>query len=68
MSKKIIDRIIPTYVGNTRGRQYLDCLLKDHPYIRGEHLVNSMIGNCLRGSSLHTWGTLTREHHEKGVC
>ena len=56
--KRGVDRIIPTYVGNTCWRSMPRQNGSDHPHIRGEHGNISSQESSKGGSSPHTWGTL----------
>ena len=52
-----LDRIIPTYVGNTGWCRCSSGENSDHPHIRGEHDSENMYHYKMTGSSPHTWGT-----------
>ena len=51
-------RIIPAYAGSTPGLTRSGALLRDHPRIRGEHLLTAKKLNDTLGSSPHTRGAL----------
>ena len=52
-----LDRIIPTYVGNTAECWFDVGDAADHPHIRGEHDIAGLVEDMTTGSSPHTWGT-----------
>ena len=49
-------RIIPAYAGSTSIRRLRPCSPRDHPRIRGEHVVQMPVGLRVGGSSPHTRG------------
>ena len=50
-------RIIPAFAGNTPVHSFAPATVKDHPRIRGEHLMASRQELALQGSSPHSRGT-----------
>ena len=61
-------RIIPAYAGSTRPRASRINGTKDHPRIRGEHLVVGELVALQCGSSPHTRGALVPGHYEHQNC
>ena len=59
-------RIIPAYAGSTGPGATRSTGRKDHPRIRGEHLLAARGYPALRGSSPHTRGALRPEYLPKG--
>ena len=53
-------RIIPAYAGSTRSGTSNSASTRDHPRIRGEHIVKSGVILTTRGSSPHTRGALAK--------
>ena len=51
-----LERIIPAYAGSTLGPGVSDLRGADHPRIRGEHALSSILVDDVRGSSPHTRG------------
>ena len=51
-------RIIPAYAGSTSGRRGMERHGRDHPRIRGEHLMRPWPNTTKAGSSPHTRGAL----------
>ena len=51
-------RIIPAYAGSTQARSASPWRWRDHPRIRGEHVLLSLSPRRQRGSSPHTRGAL----------
>ena len=51
-----IERITPTYVGNTSVFLGLSVTTRDHPHIRGEYIHDKLTGDTYPGSPPHTWG------------
>ena len=49
-------RITPTYVGTTIVIFFWRFLLKDHPHIRGDHILIVIESTEITGSPPHTWG------------
>ena len=56
--------IIPAYAGSTLTRRPAAISNRDHPRIRGEHLVGAWPDRRLRGSSPHTRGALAQPGFE----
>ena len=48
--------IIPAYAGSTAWDKAKASYYRDHPRIRGEHVVSTSVRNTLAGSSPHTRG------------
>ena len=55
---QLIQRFIPTRVGNTRRSDTQATHLAVHPHSRGEHLSGDLAQHALPGSSPLAWGTL----------
>ncbi len=49
--------ITPAYAGNTLYYSFTNSIFWDHPRIRGEHRLASLILKMMRGSPPHTRGT-----------
>jgi len=56
----IFRRFIPTHVGNTFTKKFLNFIETVHPHTRGEHTSTQTICPTAHGSSPHTWGTHQR--------
>ena len=56
--KKVPTRITPTCVGNTSGGTSFGETSKDHPHLRGEYAMRSLITLVLIGSPPLAWGIL----------
>ena len=54
--RRVETGIIPAYAGSTRAPARIPHLVQDHPRIRGEHGLMSLILDRFRGSSPHTRG------------
>ncbi len=61
---KLSFRITPAYAGSTTWTDGIDEYLRDHPRIRGEHLVATPTGTGLQGSPPHTRGALAIDRLE----
>mgnify|MGYP000946104962 CR=1 FL=1 len=60
-------RIIPAYAGSTQARSASPWRWRDHPRIRGEHVLLSLSPRRQRGSSPHTRGALPCRTGRTGV-
>ena len=52
----MIRRITPTYVGTTALQKRKAVRSKDHPHIRGDHIIGKVVELRGKGSPPHTWG------------
>ena len=55
---RIVERFIPTHVGNTSSRTRLFQQVSVHPHACGEHLSGDYLVQSISGSSPRMWGTL----------
>ena len=51
-----MDRITPTYMGNTDTLMIDDAEVQDHPHIHGEYYSKNLSTSARQGSPPHTWG------------
>jgi len=54
---ELVQRFIPTHVGNTRYALSKAPIATVHPHTRGEHGRCLVTASSMSGSSPHTWGT-----------
>ena len=64
----LLQRFIPTHVGNTVSVMSCTLLSAVHPHTRGEHLVSQLASGAVHGSSPHTWGTRVAPGLYGSVC
>ena len=67
---RIVEGIIPAYAGSTSEQQDPVFFPRDHPRIRGEHLMSAMDNMLRMGSSPHTRGALgksTQGLRDRGI-
>ena len=70
VENQVAGRIIPAYAGSTLGIPRSWGRTRDHPRIRGEHVVALGCGHYPQGSSPHTRGAQASEHlgqHVRGI-
>ena len=60
-SPSLTSRIIPAYAGSTPGHHSASFTARDHPRIRGEHVLVTLRVGVLAGSSPHTRGALCHQ-------
>ena len=58
---RIVERFIPTHVGNTSSRTRLFQQVSVHPHACGEHLSGDYLVQSISGSSPRMWGTLEQK-------
>ena len=49
-------RFIPTCVGNTSNKSFVDYLVSVHPHVRGEYMSTAEVRLWMCGSSPRAWG------------
>ena len=59
--------IIPACAGSTRSRRPSRRTIRDHPRMRGEHLLACSMPMLLQGSSPHARGALPRRQHRQAA-